>query len=234
MHGTVPGELTYTLATTDVAGDENVFSKSDIVGGGSKAWHIPSYADFRYLSGMEDQQTTSTQIRPGAKVRNGVSGEYTTGWMFAKVLVSGMGTSGTTKWDGTTISGLAADATVPSTNYQAGLLLFPDNVEITGTFGVLGDKNANTSAFSTTTITKTNLEALIAAGCAFLPAAGRYSTEYNNWDGVGTAGSIFNCYRVNSMSKSYILNFGNSEFYFKDFNTKSWSFRHVRLVRYLN
>ena len=234
MHGTLPGDLTYTLASTDVAGDENVYSKSDIVGGDSKAWHIPSYADFNYLSGMEALQTTSTQLRPGAKVRNGESGEYTTGWMFVKVLVSGMGTSGTTQWDGATISGLAADATAPSTDYQAGLLLFPDNVEITGTFGVLGDKNANTSAFSTTTITKTNLDALIAAGCAFLPAAGRFTDAYGGWGSVGTGGSIFNCYRINRMDWAYFLNYDNSSFYFHDSSMKSFAFRHVRLVRYLN
>lgn len=225
MHGTAPSELTYTLATTDEIGDRPAMVKSDIVGGDSKAWYIPDYKELWDLTGYESGSSVFQKVRPGAKVRNGDSGEYTTGWMWVKVLVSGMGDKGISSSDGTAES-LAS-------NYQAGLLLFPDNMEITGTFGSLGTQNSASSAFNTTTLTKGNLDALITAGCAFLPAAGRYSTSYNNWSGVGTVGSIFNCYRINYIPWSYFINFSNSEVRFYDSNIKATTFRNVRLVRNL-
>ena len=232
MHGTAPSELTFALATTDEIGDRDpVWKKSNIVGGDSKAWYIPDYYDLWQITGLEVGKALK-QIRPGAKVRNGDSGEYTSGWMWVKVLVNGMEGKGTSSADGTTA--LAGDATGPSTNYQAGLLLFPDNMEITGTFGTLGMQNSVSSLFSTTTITKGNIDALITAGCAFLPAAGRYSTTYDNWSGVGTAGSLFNCYRINYIPWSYYINFDNSNFTFADSNIKATTFRNVRLVRSLN
>lgn len=229
MHGTTPSEITYGLATTNVAGDEPVYSKSDIAGGNGKAWHIPSYEDLYNIFGIQ-YGAAFQQTRPGAKVRNGESGEYTAGWMWVKVLVSGMDSQGTSSSDGTVA--LPVDATGPSTDYQAGLLLFPDNVEITGTFNTLGTKNTASSAYNTTTLTKGNLNALITDGCAFLPAAGRFG--YGDWGQVGIGGSIINCYRVANMSYAYMMTFSDSSLSMSDYSNKSTDFRHVRLVRYLN
>ena len=202
--------------------DSYDLSRSDIEGGKSWTWRVPSNEDWKYL-------LLTSYVRPGARVRNGSSAEYTSGWKFVKVLVSDMAGAGTSNEDGT--AALAADATAPSTDYQAGLLIFPDNVDITGTFEILGDQNAN-AAFNTTKITKENLDNLVNAGCAFLPAVGRwYSTSFG---AVGNDGSYWSCSKT-ATTDVYCLRFTNN--YFVPHTSGAWvsdSFRSVRLIRDLN
>lgn len=196
-------------------------TRSDINGAPGGNWRVPTQAEWEAL-------TTGT--RPGAKLNATITStstsSSTSGWKFIKVLVSGMGTAGTSSADGTTA--LAADATGPSTDYQAGLLLFPDNVEIDGTFTTLGTQNVKGEAatYKSTTITKTNLNALIDAGCAFLPAAGRFATSFGL---VGKNGGYWSCTQVDA-DNGYYLNFGAGNVNTAP-NDKSTVFRSVRLVR---
>ena len=168
------GELNQTNAFTNAATYD--LTRDDITGGGGKTWRVPTQADWTAMT---------TGDRPGATLNATVGTNppsSTPGWKFLKVVVSGLGSAGTSTDEGN--NPLAADAAAPSTDYQAGLLIFPDNVEIDGTFATLGPQNVTDEEYNTT-ITKTNLDALITAGCAFIPAVGLWglSSKFAN---VGT------------------------------------------------
>ena len=198
-------------------------TRNDISGAPGGNWRVPSLADWTAMT---------TGARPGATLNATVGtnpSSSSAGWKFIKVLVTNMEGKGTSGWDGATVTALAADATAPSTDYQAGLLIFPDNVEIDGTFTVLGTQNkTDACAYATTQITKTDLDDLIDAGCAFLPSVGRWSSS--SFGLVGT----FGCYWS---STSYTTTDGFMLYCFSDLvrpNTaypKSTTFRPVRLVR---
>lgn len=208
-------------------------TRNDIGGGNGQSWRVPTRADWCTLTTGDDPGSD----RSGAKVRNGSSDTYTDGWKFIKVLVSGMSGNGTTVSpdEGTTISALASDATGPSTNYQAGLLLFPDNEEITGIFGSLGTQNDINANSNFTTITKTNLDALIDAGCAFLPAVGRLDSVFGY---VGIEGYYWSCSRASAVAGCSLVFFdGNKGVrpkYEMPTPNKSKVFRSVRLICDLN
>ena len=201
--------------------DSPAVTRYDITGGNDKTWRVPSQADWAAMT---------TGVRPGATLNATIGTNppsSSAGWKFIKVVVSGMSGKGTSASNGTTA--LAADVTAPNTNYQAGLLLFPDNVEIDGTFGTLGTQNEKTAAYNTTTITNTNLNDLITAGCAFLPAVGCWKPT--SFELVGTTGLYWSSTQ-SSETIGYGLTFnksGLSPSYKLD--TKSVFFGSVRLVR---
>lgn len=187
--------------------------KSDISGGDSKTWRVPTMDEWINL--------INSNNRPGSKVRNGSGGEYESGWKYAYVSVSGMGTAGTSNIDGT--SPMAINTLYPYTDYQAGLLLFPDNVEITGSFGDGLVKNTNK-------FTKSTLDELITAGCAFLPAVGRW---YNDkFEHVGTRGFYWACTKDSDWKHLYF--YLDSGDYFTRNGGPVSCIRSVRLVRDLN
>ena len=217
--------LTKALAYTNISSYESpavtkIFNE--------KSWRIPTRAEWSSMTIGE----APGSARPGAKVRNGESGEYSTGWKFIKVLVKEMGTRGTTYWDDKTetMSALSSSATEPVTGFQAGLLIFPDNVEITGTFEKIGSQNAQNAQFYTTLITKGNLNALIIDGCAFLPATGRWIS--GGFGYVGLGGYYWSCTELD-FSHAYFLNIISGEVK-PSSNNKQTLFRSVRLVRDLN
>ena len=198
--------------------------KSDF--GDSKTWRVLSRTEFDY--------TTSPSKRPGATV-NG-----TTGCLYVKALITGMGGLGTS--DETGEAGLAVSAdgsTSPTTDFQAGLLLFPDNKIISGSF-TLGTKNVYNAKYSTTQIAKGVLDALISAGCVFLPAAGGYS---NDGDDLGTFASNpanvgtscdYQLTSSTSASHRYYLLVTNDNVRTGGTARKKGCFYSVRLVRDLN
>ena len=216
-------------------------TKDNIPGGNSKTWRVPEEDDWITMTIGRSEFSPGIyhgNNRPGAKVRNGESGEYTTGWKYIKVLVINMSGKGTTVSSdkGVTISALAVDATAPSTNYQAGMLIFPDNVEITGSFTSLGEKNTKNSAYNTTTLSKLSLDVLIEAGCAFLPALGRW--YYNSFGGVGLNAGYFSCTEIAAAGTGALnghrFAFTNAVLEPHSSDNESAVFRSVRLVRDLN
>ena len=133
-----------------------------------------------------------------------------------------MGTAGTSNIDGT--YPMAINTLYPNTEYQAGLLLFPDNVEITGSFGDGLVKN------KTNKFTKSTLDELITAGCAFLPAVGRW---YNDkFEHVGTRGFYWACTKDSNWKHLYF--YLDSGDYFTRNGGPVNCIRSVRLVRDLN
>lgn len=196
------GTFTWTTASTNVGSFEDHYVIIN-----SQSYRVPTQAEWAAA-------TTGTS-RPGAYLSSDGGSNYTDGWKFVNVLVTDMGGNGTSNSDGT--------AYAAGSNFQAGLLLFPDNVKITGTFVDLGTKNATPTAFNTTTLTMTNLDDLIAAGCAFLPAAGR---NYNSTFGtsVGTAGSYL------SSTAAMGLYIGSDGVNPNNSATQEKIFRSVRLV----
>ncbi|MBQ6954372.1 MAG: hypothetical protein IJP81_10770 [Bacteroidales bacterium] len=204
--------LDNTKAFTDQ--DTYDLEKSDISGGDFKTWRVPTMDEWINL--------IESNNRSGSKVRNGSGGEYESGWKYAYVSVSGMGTAGTSNIDGT--YPMAINTLYPNTEYQAGLLLFPDNVEITGSFGDGLVKN------KTNKFTKSTLDELITAGCAFLPAVGRW---YNDkFEHVGTRGFYWACTKDSNWKHLYF--YLDSGDYFTRNGGPVNCIRSVRLVRDLN
>jgi hypothetical protein len=183
-------------------------------------WRVPTQADWTAMT---------TGARPGATLNATIistsSSSSTSGWKAIKAVVSGMGTAGTSSEDGTTA--LAADATGPSTAYQAGLLIFPDNVVIDGTFVTLGDKDEITGHNNATTLTKANLDELITAGCAFLPEVGRHNS--GSFGFVGQLGTYWSSTQYDT-DDGYYLHFQENSFQ-NDIHYSKQAFRSVRLVR---
>ena len=209
------GTFLWTTASTNVGSFEDHYV---VISG--QSYRVPTLAEW--------QAATIGTSRPGATLTATVAGtpqSPSAGWKFIKVLVTDMdANTGTTKSDGTAQD----DNTAPTTTYQAGLLIFPDNVEIDGTFTVLGTQNkADACAYTTTKITKANLDNLISHGCAFLPAVGRLSSS--SFGLVGTFASYWS-------STSYTTADGYMLYCYTDLvkaytaYPKSTTFRPVRLV----
>lgn len=207
---------TGTVSQSDAFTNVGSYETPAVTSGfGTYYWRVPTHDNWVNMT---------TGSRPGTTLSNDGGSSYTSGWKFIKILVSGMSPYGLSSTDGT--------ATSFNSDYLSGLLLFPDNVKITGTyFSILGTQNQLYSTdFNTTTITMTNLDALIAAGCAFLPATGR--CYLGNWStGVGNLGTYWTCTESESDdTKGYYLQF-DSGFDPSISFTKSDFFRPVRLVR---
>ena len=128
-----------------------------------KSWHMPSYDELIGFMGYTVGKSGTIPARPGAKVTVYAGGSEASispfsNARYAKVTL-------TDYEDGT-----------PKNAKASGLIIFPDNVEITLNLETLaGTLNAKGSKFSAKTITKANLDALIGAGCAFLDANGFYN-----------------------------------------------------------
>ena len=202
-----PGTFIWTTATTNVGSFEDNYV-------------FINYQSYRVPTQAEWEAVTTGTSRPGAYLSSDGGSTYTDGWKFVKVLVSGMGSDGTSSSNGT--------AYAANSDYQAGLLLFPDNVEITGTFAKLGTQNARAAAYNTTNITKENLNVLITDGCAFLPAVGCWKDT--SFELVGTTGAYWSCTKYNA-DKGYGLTFNNSGLVPSYKLDKSVFFSSVRLVQ---
>lgn len=140
-------------ATTAHSGSYESLAKSDF--GDGYSWRVPSSNDW-----AEIIHGPLAASRPGAKLT------YTVGAAAAK-----------TK-EGAQMTRISlTDYTLEHTG-ALGLLIFPDNIEITATFEGGKEASINTSGASADalTITKSNLDALISAGCAFLPTNGMFLT----------------------------------------------------------
>ena len=97
-----------------------------------------------------------------------------------------------------TTSGSAGNWMHPNFDYQAGVLFFPDNVEIEGGyFTTLSSNSINKldAKYVSTSITKPQLDLLITKGCAFFPALGHWTPtintdtgDYYRMNGVGSYG----------------------------------------------
>lgn len=152
-----------TLPTMEVSstnyvndGTYETLVKSDF--GDGKAWKVPSAASWGSLF--------SADQRPGAKLSITIGSE-------APVEISNCAFVRVNVADIEGELGNGADGGF------CGFILFPDNVAISTTFIALTIDNINLikdgekeTAFTRNQITKENLDALIAAGCAFLPATG--------------------------------------------------------------
>ena len=235
MGGTTP---TYALARTAgyyKEGEESVY-KYDIkktIGAGvnEKTWRTPTLEDW-------DNIVINPTTRPGASFKNGDE-DATTGWKFLKVFVTGMvidetyyGT--TTSWYGSSegVSG------VPSTEYQSGLLIFPDNVSIIGNFAqlALGQKNSSAASYNdyVSKINKAELDELISQGCSFLPSVGRWTGGSNGFGGTGSRGDYWTSVQYNT-DDAYNVNFRDDKLnYSENHWSKIGDCRSLRLVRDLN
>lgn len=228
---------TYLLMKTGALGDNHdaytnadsydspALIRDDIDGAPAGDWRVPSQADWCSITTGEAPGVARPGATLNATITSTSSSSSTSGWKAIKAVVSGMGTAGTSSEDGTTA--LAADATGPSTAYQAGLLIFPDNVVIDGTFVTLGDKDEITGHNNATTLTKANLDELITAGCAFLPEVGRHNS--GSFGFVGQLGTYWSSTQYDT-DEGYYLHFQENSFQ-NDIHFSKQAFRSVRLVK---
>lgn len=126
-------------------------------------WHVPSGDEVKALWGKN---------RPGAEV----NGHH--GWHYIKLMVTDMATDeGTTVYEDGTTKAQSVNLIGPSTTYQAGILFLPDNVVFSDVLFTTLSNNGNQkdTEYAETRITKEELNnKLIAKGCAFFPALGRW------------------------------------------------------------
>lgn len=175
FHGKTPAELTWALATNNriegLVDDDISYPMSKSNFGDGYTWRIPTQEEFYRMIFY-----SSTQRR-GGKL-NGTLMRY------IKLLVTDMpentGTS-VLKDPGTeseSISGQPKLKLSPSQTYQAGVLFIPDNIEIVGDYFTTLDTKSYSdlkTPLYKSKITKTNLDILIAKGCAFFPALGHWT-----------------------------------------------------------
>lgn len=203
------GTFGWATASTNVGSFENKYV-------------IISYQSYRVPTQAEWAAVT-TGSRPGATLNATItstsSSSSTSGWKAIKAVVSDMGTAGTSNSDGTDFEA--------SSDYQAGLLIFPDNVVIDGTFVTLGDKDEITGHNNATTLTKAKLNELITAGCAFLPEVGRHNS--GSFGFVGQLGTYWSSTQYDT-DEGYYLHFQENSFQ-NDIHYGKQAFRSVRLVK---
>jgi hypothetical protein len=203
------GTFDWATASTNVGSFEN---KYVIIS--AQSYRVPTQAEWAAVT---------TGSRPGATLNATItstsSSSSTSGWKAIKAVVSGMGTAGTSNPDGTAFEA--------SSDYQAGLLIFPDNVVIDGTFVTLGDKDEITGHNNATTLTMDKLNELITAGCAFLPEVGRHNS--GSFGFVGQLGTYWSSTQYDT-DAGYYLHFQENSFQ-NDINYSKQAFRSVRLVK---
>lgn len=235
MGGTTP---TYALARTAgyyKTGEEGVYEydikKTIGAGVNEKTWRTPTLEDW-------DNIVVNPTTRPGASFKNGDE-DATTGWKFLKVFVTGMVIDETTYGTTTSWYGSSEGSSgVPSTEYQSGLLIFPDNVSIIGNFAqlALGQKNSSTAKYNdyVSKITKAKLDELISQGCSFLPSVGRWTGGSNGFGGTGSRGDYWTSVQYNT-GDAYNVNFRDEKLnYSENHWSKIGDCRSLRLVRDLN
>ena len=219
MNGTKP---TMALANANVGTEPANLSMTRSDFGDDYTWRVPTHDDWVKLG---------TNSRPGTTL-NG-----TPGYKYVTAVVSGMDPSGTSIAEPTFANRDVFEDLIPNTDYQAGLLIFPDNVVLAGEFDALGAPNEPFAKYYPTKITKENLDKLIAAGCFFLPSVGSPSTSgpvrvgfsAHYWSSTITSGThaySFIIFSHNTESKNQV-----------NYNAtagKQGNFRSVRLVRDLN
>jgi hypothetical protein len=184
-----------------------------------KDWHVPSLADWTAMT---------TGDRPGATFTypSGKGTASTTGWKFVKTVVINMSGAGTSSQYGT--DALDPSAAGPSTNFQAGLLIFPDNVEITLTGSSSPDpdtKNKVDAANDALYLSQSIFDNLITQGCAFLPSVGRQAS--GSFGQVGIGGYYWSSTQGDG-SNGYWFLFNDS--HVEMGNSGKSIFRSVRLV----
>ena len=106
-----------------------------------------------------------------------------------------------------------------------GILLFPDDLTITGR--TLSGMDNGTQ---TTGVTVAELNEYLDQGCAFFVQNAQYFEEYSAW-GNSLSGSYFSATRYDN-ERAYNLNFSSSSVYAETYTQKT-SYLTVRLVRYI-
>ena len=119
-----------------------------------------------------------------------------------------------------------------ATNYQAGLLLFPDDASITTAYTFPTAANTANVAYLASdgsgAMTYTQFTDLLSQGCAFLPASGRYSNA--SWSGAGYFGYRWSSAQ-SSASLAYLLSFNSGNLGPSGTDSKSTRYFPVRLVK---
>ena len=179
----------------------------------------------------KDEWTTlTTGTRSGASVTHG--GGSASGVKYYKVLVDLTGSAYVSKGLSTyTTNGGGGAGTFNATNYQAGLLLFPDDASITTTYTFPTAANTTNVAYLASdgsgAMTYTQFTDLLSQGCAFLPASGYY---YGSWYNAGSCGGYWSA-TERLASIGYTLYFHSSSVNPSNNDNKSGRYYPVRLVR---
>lgn len=239
MKDEIPTSVTYTTFDEDVAKGAP-FTGSKVFEGHS--WHVPTTADWFDISGYTSNGS-SKLIRAGSTV---IGTETYENVCFVKVIVSdfkdGDNLLGYSSSDGETVYDYGTYNGAPYSEYQAGLLLFPDGATLSvegvslsdynkhGTTGNLSD-----SPYKTNPLTMDSLRSFLAGGCAFLPVANRWNSDVPEaqFTTVGVDGHY--------QSSTYATTIGNALFFSISYNNLvnvtgsggsfGVNFRSVRLVR---
>ena len=169
-------------------------------------------------------QMTTTKTRSGSNV-NGTAAVH-----FVKVIIDLTGSAYASKGLSSNTGGGTDNSNV-KTNYQAGLILFPDGATITSNYSFTASNYDNASvAYPTSLMTYSQLAGLLDEGCAFLPAAGRYNSSNSNWYNGGSNGYYWSATSLNT-SSAYYLYFYGSSVNPSSSNTKSNYWFPVRLLQ---
>ena len=185
-------------------------------------WRLPT---------KDEWTTLTTGTRSGASVTHG--GGSASGVKYYKVLVDLTGSAYAGKGQSSySTNGGAGASTYNATNYQAGLLLFPDDASITTTYTFPTAANTTNVAYLVSNgsgaMTYTQLTDLLSQGCALLPAAGYYSN--GSWWRPGY-GTIWWSSTQSGTNMAYNLSFDYSDLYPANFTNKSPCYSPVRLVK---
>ena len=236
FNDTAPSAITWKMATTGTGVNEKrdyPMSKSFA----GTVWRVPSEDDGNLIVGTG---------RPGASL----NGSH--GWTYVKLMVTGMGENGgTTRLNGSNEAAAQNRRQMgPSTTYQAGVLLLPDNVELDVDFDEFSFSSGESGKYHLTQITKDKLNVLISQGCAFLPAVGHWTYYLNpdtsapyRFNGVGNAGVYWVATQsINDneswvghddyrMGACYISAFNNGDVRITTSANPKRDFESIRLVR---
>ena len=185
-------------------------------------WRMPTSAEWT---------TLTTGTRNGASVSHG--GGSASGVKYYKVLIDLTGSAYASKGQSTyTTNGGGGAGTFAASNYQAGLLLFPDDASISTTYTFPTAANTTGAAYlasnGTGAITYAQFTDLLDQGCAFLPASGRCSNA--SWSGAGYFGYRWSSAQ-SSASLAYLLSFNSGNLGPSSNDSKSTRYFPVRLVR---
>lgn len=201
-------------------------------------WRVPVSTEF-------DQLAANTS-RPGAKIEgyNGVQ---------IRLLVTDMAPYkglNTYNSEEDTFGSQGKYGMDPKTDYQIGVLILPDNVEIATTGETFTVFDASSlivgTVFNLTKITREHLNDLIAQGCAFFPGIGHWTPwgPPYRFNGLGTQGNFWaNTQGLNAGSSPVIDDYRDGAYVwgFTRTNTNTDAgttfksdFVHIRLVRDIN
>lgn len=117
-------------------------------------------------------------------------------------------------------------STFLGTNQTRGLLLFPDNEVITTSAGTSYIDQTN----NFTSLSVAQLNGLLSAGCAFLPAGGYYDRTKSKWTYTYNDGIFWSCSTA-SGSSYYTINISTSISSLTSTTDANKIFANVRLVR---